>query len=146
MIEVRFFKTKGLVGWLVRWFTWSKWNHVDINIDGTYYAAQEGKGVFRNDGKVENVLDMDTIQILDTARNKQHLETFLKYQLDKEYDWHGILGFILRKGIDNKDKWFCSELIATALNKIGYQFPEPFKVSPGSLFKMLDASNNHLYK
>ena len=141
MIEVRFIRTKGLIPKLIRWFTWSKWNHVDICVNNKWYASTRQKGVHRSDLVDQNQLWFEVYPIYNTEEQTEATETFLNSQMNKGYDWLGIFGFIIRKNLENKDKWFCSELVAAALNHAGYKFEDPFKISPAKLYEILVTTN-----
>ncbi|MDD2736069.1 MAG: hypothetical protein PHF56_19220 [Desulfuromonadaceae bacterium] len=52
---------------------------------------------------------------------------WLNAQLGKKYDWLGIFGLITI-GIEDPEKWYCSELAAAALGMKNRQ------VSPGELY------------
>lgn len=57
---------------------------------------------------------------------------FFNAQVGKDYDPLGILSFILRKDYEDKDKYFCSELIAKGLG-IKYK---PYRLSPAFLLNL----------
>jgi len=49
---------------------------------------------------------------------------FLQAQIGKPYDEGGILAFISGRDWRTPDSWFCSELVAAALEQVGYfRFP-----------------------
>jgi hypothetical protein len=66
---------------------------------------------------------------------KDLIEIFLLKQLSskREYDLKGIFGFATFSDIEDKKKWFCSELVFTAYKYAGIdllKYIEPYKVSP----------------
>ena len=53
---------------------------------------------------------------------------FLKTQIGKPYDHSAILGFALDRDWRQSDSWFCSELVAAALEQAGYfSFASPLR-------------------
>jgi hypothetical protein len=58
--------------------------------------------------------------------NVQDSIDFAKSQIGKKYDPLGIISLLLRKKIEDKGKWFCSEFIASVLG-IKYK---PWRLSP----------------
>ena len=64
---------------------------------------------------------------------------FLEEQIGKDYDYWGIFGFLVRRDVQRRSKWFCSELIAEALNRIGFDIDETYKMSPEKLYQIVKA-------
>lgn len=65
----------------------------------------------------------------------------LKKEIGKKYDWLGILGFLLRSNVQNKKRWFCSELVFYAAQRAGITLltnVEPCQVYPGMLDEVPD--------
>lgn len=61
-----------------------------------------------------------------------------------KYDWQGILGFVKHRKKHSLNKFFCSELVAYVLLKVGYAVSrrEPFLESPATVsesFRLLDS-------
>lgn len=67
-------------------------------------------------------------------------------EVGKPYDWRGVLGFWVRRDWNRGNAWFCSELIAGVLERIGESAfrRSPHRVSPEQLylprFDRLDAA------
>ena len=74
-----------------------------------------------------------------TKPQKNKIELFLERQIGKPYDWLGILGFLLRNWkLEEKYKWFCSELVFTAFWQAGARLllnTHPSEVSPRLFLK-----------
>jgi len=74
-----------------------------------------------------------------TEDQKTAIENFLCEQHLKPYDWLGILGFPLRNWkLEQKGKWFCSELVFTAFKQTGIELlknTHPAEVSPRLFLK-----------
>lgn len=52
---------------------------------------------------------------------------------DDRYDLLGLLGFVWRRQLGDKFRWFCSEaVVAAALG-----FPEPYRFDPMTLYSTL---------
>ena len=68
---------------------------------------------------------------------------FLKQQVGKPYDTRAIVGFAAGRNWRDADAWFCSELIAAALEACGF-FPYPLaspinKIDPDDLYLAISA-------
>ncbi len=78
-------------------------------------------------------------EVTTTENQKQEIEDYLRAQVGKPYDFIGLFGFpFRRKDIQNPDKFFCSELVFTALKKAGIellQATDPSEVSPRLLLR-----------
>jgi hypothetical protein len=76
----------------------------------------------------------------DTA-NAQSFDTFLRAQLGKPYDLRAIIGFALGRDWRESDSWFCSELVAAALETakiFPYRLATPAnKIDPDDLLLAL---------
>jgi len=74
----------------------------------------------------------------------KNISNFLVQQLDKKYDWLGIfLSQIIPMNIEEKEKWFCSELCAYVISKYLFNLKYlPQKYSPGKLYKELKTIKN----
>jgi hypothetical protein len=95
----------------------------------------KGGGVYRYKFSQQHTPDTEfTIFSIDvTDEQKSKIEEFLFKQLGKEYDFKGIFGFASYSDIQDKDKWFCSELVFAAFKNAGIELLrqiEPYKVSP----------------
>lgn len=54
------------------------------------------------------------------------------------YDWWGDLRFVIPWAKPHKERWFCSELCATAIQQLGVATTlTPFKMSPNRLYREL---------
>lgn len=115
MVTLRFSTTSGVFSRLIRWVTWSDYSHVDFVLeDGTLLGSDSNGGV--------------KIREHDPSKKSKDFVVDAPYsvveramtQLGKKYDWKGIVGMGLRKRIESKNKWFCSELIAWAFEQEGY--------------------------
>ena len=70
------------------------------------------------------------------ADQEEGIWKFLVKQVGKEYDWHGIWGFVRRKLTENPLKWFCSELVFSAYAHEGLVLLKnilPCQVTPPTL-------------
>ena len=69
--------------------------------------------------------------------------TWLDQQVGKAYDYLGLLGFLWRSNkYQNPNKWFCSELAATAFKVAGYHLynwnvMQPHQVTPALMVAAL---------
>ncbi len=68
---------------------------------------------------------------------------FLRDQLGKPYDLSSVFAFAFERDVAANDSWFCSELIAVALDKSEYLpyslFSKYNKITPGNLLFLLNA-------
>lgn len=124
---------------LIKWFTWSKISHTSAVL----YRKNEvieawGGGVVRRSisagHKPGTVIHIYRIPCTVNQRNKFY--NFMESQIGKRYDFLGILSYVTRTKLENKDKVVCSELVYTGLEHVGIkalQNIEAYQVSPGVL-------------
>lgn len=111
-IKLRFAKNKTFISWLVRVFTNSQWSHVDyIFDDGRAFSCLPKSGVGFNDD-----VNDETVTCEVEVKSKKEVEEFLLSQEGKPYDWKAIVAFLAIRKWHDRDAWFCSELIATAIS------------------------------
>ena len=95
--------------------TWSRWSHVEF-IDGDRtFGARGGGGVeWRPLTAIpyHHYLDM-AVEVPDNFLD------ILTSQEGKGYDFMALLGGLIRRNWQDPNKWFCSELIAWALQEAG---------------------------
>ena len=110
-IKIRFASNKTLVSKIVRFFTRSEYSHVDYIFDtGEAYSSLPHTGVNYN-------TDSNDVEVMCEVEveSKKLVENFLLSQQGKPYDLTAIFGFIFSRDWQEKDQWFCSELIAAAI-------------------------------
>ena len=112
---------------IIKLFTLSHWSHVAIlDDDGFIYDSTLLSGVRRihfDEWKTHYTnLDFTIFPV----KNRQKVFEWLSTQVGKRYDALCIFSFILRKNYEDKNKWFCSEIVAHAL---GVKY-KPWRLSP----------------
>jgi hypothetical protein len=119
MITLRFTYNPTFYNRAIRFFTWYEYTHVELVIKpGVYIGSLPGKGVVcHNKSAVK-----EKFMTLDVP--SEPVVEFMCSQLGKKYDWSGVIGLPFRRRWQSEDKWFCSELIATAINKSVDTFSE----------------------
>lgn len=115
---IHFCKSNTLSGLLIRLATFSKWNHVAIEIDGQVYDATGKFGVARWN-KLKFLKLYDEISSRSVGGDEVKARKFLESQLGKTYDFGALFALPFRERWQDTGKWFCSELAATALIKAG---------------------------
>ena len=121
MIRVAFYKGNGTIfDKLIRWWTRSKYSHVEIIIDNIWYSASPRAGCVRA-AYIDAINNhWDYIIISCSLQTKQEILNAINSQLGKPYDIIGILlSQIFPLGVDDPSAWFCSELCSCALQKAG---------------------------
>lgn len=115
MIRIHFCKSNDVGGWLIRLFTWSRWNHVAIEIRGVVFEALTGGGVraVPAKGYGDGWAASHSIEI--HPGQPSTLGDWLRGQVGKKYDWAALFSWPFRSRWQKANRWFCSELVAQAL-------------------------------
>lgn len=121
---------------------WS--NHVEIYIDEkTLISALPGGVRKYKENEIKNVKE-EILEISCTKEQKDIVNSFIISQLNKPYDYLGVLLFSLAPSWNDSRRWFCSELIGAALIKAKI-IPTSlsYRISPGSLYNMCKSVTNN---
>jgi hypothetical protein len=126
-----------LLHWAICLFTWSRYSHIELVIDGICYSASNRDGGVRGKRIDLTSGNWDVFDLPDTfqVRRKHALAWFKKHD-GENYDWLGIarLFFLLRWLPVRKKHHFCSKAVAAAL-----QVPDPEDFPPDNLLEHLTA-------
>lgn len=146
MVFIVLFKGQSAISKLIEWQTRGKYSHAAILIDDTLYEAWQGWGVgvrkkekwyFSAGNSVTSLFQFQHMQ-----KHEQRLQDFLEAQLGKKYDYLAVLRFITRTHVlpNEKNRWFCSELVAAAMDSVGlplFHNTKPWEVSPDLIKRSL---------
>jgi hypothetical protein len=137
----------------IRAFSHGAFSHVDaVLLNGDLLGARSDQlgsipaGVqIRRPGYAE-FSALRHVVVPTTPECEQAFYDFLQTQIGKPYDHSAILGFALDRDWRQSDSWFCSELIAAALEKAGYfsfcLAAPANKITPADLLLALSATAN----
>ncbi len=143
-ISIHFYKSKHgkLYDKLISLFTFGPYSHVEMNFGfGKSFSSspRDGGVRFKNisyeKGKWDSVL-------IEVDREQQSImEKFCQEQVGKNYDFLGCFGVFFRVFRGPKRKWFCSEVIAAALQSVNIlNSSEKYHyISPSKLYKLVSA-------
>lgn len=136
-IALMFCAFDSFMGRLIRYGTEGEVGHVDAILpNGDLLGAQAAAGLggkpsgvqIRPEGYQEDCGGRNFVRVTIkvTPKQKDAFLTFLHSQVGKPYDVKSIIGFILGRQWRDPDAWFCSELIAAALEHAGV-FAHPLR-------------------
>lgn len=141
-ITIHFFKTEGLASAIVRFFTFSHWNHVGITVNNSFYDTEYFRGVTKHKShNFINPLKYFSIEIDVTNEQAEKIEYALQSKIGMRYDLSALFGLPFRKDWGTTDKWFCSELVAAVLMYAGVINirVEPYRITPRDLYLILSS-------
>lgn len=118
-------KRDGIGSLLIRAFEGGVASHVAMVLtDGSVVDATLRHGVHRwasiDDWIVANgytIVDDITLAL----RNESAAEAWVLAQVGKGYDWTALIGFLLWRDLNERARWYCSELGLGALLSIGFE-------------------------
>ncbi len=105
---------------LIQFVTWSSWSHVIIlTNDNTGIEATLSTGV--HEDTYENIFERAKhLHIVEyDVKDAEAIIAAARSQIGKKYDFTALFGIIIRRDLSERDKWFCSELMAYAFDKGG---------------------------
>lgn len=114
----------------------------DSSFSSRAYASNEEKK--HNGTSFANVEyndeDWNTLTVPVSAEQEQIVHRFCIGEDGENYDFEGVTAFKVWLLHQDPEKWFCSEVVATALQQIGWlRELIPSKTSPDLLFSALKA-------
>ena len=108
-----------------RLWTWSKYSHAELVIDGVCWSSSARDGGVRS-----KVIDLDSgkwdvVKLTDNLLIKSNALLWFKQHEGDEYDYRNILRFVIPIVGHDKRKWVCYEACAAALgignaHKLGF--------------------------
>lgn len=136
-MKILLFRGKGVMPWLIRLQTRSRWSHVAIVVNGTLYEAWQFAGVrkmpYAEHEKKHGTAGIDIFK-LNVPCDVAAVQAYLESRVGKGYDWVGVLRFVTRRRVLKNDRDFCSELGFAGIQAGGVSLfarTEPWEVSPG---------------
>ena len=137
-IRIAQYKGKSFISSLIKFVTWGTYSHTAIMLSDTEIVeAWEGSNSVRiirglDDGhKIGTSVDIYSVEL--TEEQEAIFREFVAEQIGKKYDFWGIAGFLVRRSIQTKGSWFCSELFAAACIAAGAPLlndRKPYQISP----------------
>ena len=129
---------------LIRWWTNSPYSHVSWlpwGVRGPVWEAIYKKGVRYCETLAETAscgtrVDIYDLLDLEVWQRNEITEYYAAREGD-DYDWKGIVSFVLRRVKQDPGAWFCSEILHAACNAAEYWLfgwnDQPWKTYPGML-------------
>ena len=140
---IRGYNGQGFGSGFIKRFTFGSYSHVGLVFDMGYVVEEieaiQGKGVVRHKPYTHEEKVFDELHVPLTKEQAIEAHMLAGSLVSAKYDWAGIWGFMRRKKAHNPDKYFCSELCAYVLYKVGYPLSrrEPYRETPTSCMESL---------
>ena len=112
--DIIFFRDNRITGKVIRWWTTSQFDHVEIALGNENSIGAKPKGgVQIRPLSVEKDSKWCVCRPVGRLTNKQknNILNFAHSQIGKKYDYLGILGFAIDRNIEDSNRWFCSEFV-----------------------------------
>ena len=146
MIRLRFVTCHDAISAAIRFAEYGFWaSHAEaVMPDGTLLGAHYDGGVQARPAGYDQaiMLRQQVAEIPCAEAMAQRFHGFLRAQLGKPYDVEAIGALVARRDWREPDSWFCSELIAAALETCGYLPPlaaDVSKIMPRDLLLIVSA-------
>ena len=143
-ITLAFYKAKGnLSDLLIRTWTHSKYSHVEMIIKDTWVSSSPAVGGVTIQPLKELNNNWAYVDVEVDGRKLRKVLKFIKDNIDTDYDWLGLFfGNVFNSGIEDKDKFFCSEMMVYILSLFNHELVNgvvPSKTNPGELFNLFSS-------
>jgi uncharacterized protein YycO len=114
-IRVQIVTARGLVDAAIRFSTRSWASHAEFT-DGTHTFGARRDGVKHRLSASDHYTRLEQF----TADGVEEAYNWAINQAGKPYDFSAIFGIALNRDWHDESKWFCSELVAVAFEKVGH--------------------------
>lgn len=114
---------RGLFNVMVRWWLSGPYSHCELVFSDGVCASSSWM-----DGGVRfKAIDLDPAKwdIFDINGDEQAARQWFEQHAGQPYDVLGLLGFVWRRGTQERGKWTCGEAVAASLGK-----RDPHRVDP----------------
>lgn len=134
MIKLLFTANHSPFSYAIRVATWSPYSHVDVVLDhDLVVGATVRHGVSLR--HIDDVLEASSKHLFVELDAPESVKCRVLSQLGKPYDLPGLFGFLTKRDWQIEDRWFCSELVAWALEREGVRLfnEKHWRVTPRDL-------------
>jgi hypothetical protein len=122
----------------IKFWTNSKYFHAEIIVSDFWLSATATRGIQML--KLDDLNDNWDYFDIDVEQDCAHdLLNWFHFQLNSKYDWKGIfLTQFVNINKQDQNKWFCSELVAECLKKLGIKenWKESHQYSPEDIHQL----------
>ena len=133
-------RDRGMIPLIVSLFTWSKAYHVELVFSDGKSVVAEPKGIHWGDHKFDPYtwVMMPLPQITKEQEIKIREEAESIINAEPKYDWCGaIFGAFMNTSFNQKDRWYCSELVAYLLRGVIPEFIKESQFTPAEVWKVV---------
>lgn len=115
-IRILFHHDRGLFAWLIRWWTGSRFAHVEVSFDDDLRLKVVAPQVVMGYGGAKP----DAVALVPlTLAGYTAAYIAAQHMVGHRYDWQGIVGQAVGRTTENPARWFCSEAAARILIEVG---------------------------
>lgn len=136
-MKLIFSNTDSLLSKYIQWRTKSKWSHVDILYDDNICVSTLPITGSKMIPVKDALKGLTYFEVLEVPTNPELDKKILSEELNKPYDYMGVLGINFERNWQDSSSWFCSELAAFVLQQSGIRLPEEIgTITPGFLYEV----------
>ena len=123
MIRIALYRGTSIISRLIQWQTRSVYSHAaallddDSVIEAWHCGGVSHVPTLQSNHTPDTPVDIFIVR--STLGQQEIYERFLKRQVGEKYDFQAVFRFLSRVPASKNNKWFCSELVAAALNSAG---------------------------
>lgn len=139
-ISVIFTNSNTFFSYVIRILTKSKWSHCVVVFEDVAVSAElSGVTTFKVNNFIKSTSEHEIITV--PCPDYKEVYDFSYDQIGTPYDYAGLIGLEVDRDWQDPYKWFCSEMVSTALLKGGVVLPEEwpsaYRITPGMLYDFL---------
>jgi uncharacterized protein YycO len=117
--------TDKIISKSIQWWTKSPYFHVEMIIKEKWISTNPSVGTVYIRDLEQLKTNYDYYDVEVDGRKLKQVMTFINSQVGKKYDYWGILmSTVINANKEDKEKWFCSELISAILTMFNISSPK----------------------
>jgi uncharacterized protein YycO len=130
-MKIVFFKPTTVIGHIICFISRGQYSHCGLLLDDNSFIEAlpftKVRHISQLDAKRYNVKITKAFQVNTTPEERKSMTDFLMLQIGKSYDYWSIFGIIWNgsdAGRKMYKKWFCSEIVFAAFQKVNINLLE----------------------